>query len=443
MGDEHLSINASDLDQHSRDQSFHTPHRPAAVIWPVSTEQVSAILGYANRQHIPVTAWGAGTSLEGNPIPLYGGISLDMRRMHQILEIKPEDFLTEVQPGILYKDMNTALARHGLFFPPDPGANASVGGMIANNAAGTRTLRYGTTKDNVLRLEVVQASGEVIRTGTHATKTSSGYDLLHLFVGSEGTLGVITEATLKLAPLPEEFSAAIAAFPATRAATSAVAAIMGSGLIPAALEFMDPSTLRELNASGEYVLPGDPSLLMEFHSSTAKSLKHELAVVEKMCKQEGCTDFKAGLGREERDRLWQARHHVYEILLRSNPGKSFLIVDIAVPVSKYPELVELANQAMTNRNLKGYMVGHAGDGNLHPLIPYTPGDGDSYTVALEVDQVIVEAAIGLGGTATGEHGVGIGKRRFMESEHGRSLELMRSIKATLDPNGILNPGKIL
>lgn len=222
LGQEHVSVKSVDQDQHARDQSFHEAHRPAAVIWPASAGEVSTILRYANQHRIPVTPWGAGTSLEGNPIPLYGGIVLDTMRMDKILGVRSYDFQVDVQAGVRYKDMNAALARHGLFFAPDPGANASIGGMIANNAAGTRTLRYGTTKDNVLRLEVILASGEIIRTGTRATKSSSGYDLVHLFVGSEGTLGVVTGVTLQLAPLPDKFSAAIASFSTLEGATQAV-----------------------------------------------------------------------------------------------------------------------------------------------------------------------------------------------------------------------------
>ena len=442
VGDEHLSTVPADLDQHARDQSFHEAHRPAAVVWPGSTQEVSQILRYAERQRIPVTPWGAGTSLEGNPIPLYGGLSLDMRRMQRILTVRPEDFQVEVQAGTLYKDMNVALAGHGLFFAPDPGANASIGGMVANNAAGTRTLRYGTTKDNVLRLEVVLASGEVLHAGTHASKTSSGYDLVHLFVGSEGTLGVVTEATLRLAPLPERLSAAIVSFADAAAATRAVSAIMGSGMVPAALEFLDLATVQALNESGDFELPEHPTLLIEFHSASSAALREELDLVQQLCQEEGCLAFEGGLGRAERNRLWKARHQTYEILVRRRPEHAYLIVDVAAPVSHYPELVAAAERAMGARGLEGYMVGHAGDGNLHPLIPYEPGDEASYADAMAAEEAIVEAAISMDGTATGEHGVGIGKRAFMAREHGAGLNVMRAIKAALDPHNILNPGKI-
>jgi len=442
VGAPHVSVKGVELDQHASDESFHEARRPAAVVWPASAEEISVILKHANQERIPVTPWGAGTSLEGNPIPLYGGIVLDTLRMDKILEVKPEDFQVDVQVGARYKDINAILGKQGLFFAPDPGANASIGGMIANNAAGTRTLRYGTTKDNVLQLEVVLSSGEIIRTGTRSSKTSSGYDLVHLFVGSEGTLGVITKATLRLAPLPEKFSAAIASFPTLKAATWTVQNIIGTGLTPAALEFLDLATVRAINASGEFELSEHPTLLLEFHNPTKAGLKAEIAEIESLFKEAGCLEFEIGLGRKERDQLWRVRHQTYEILVRSNPGRSFLIGDVAVPVSQYSRLVEAATQSFLEGGLQGYLAGHAGDGNLHPLIPYTPGDSDSYAVALATDEAIVEAAIAMGGTATGEHGVGIGKRGFMKREHGASLNVMRAIKETFDPNGILNPGKI-
>ncbi|MCH7480575.1 MAG: FAD-binding oxidoreductase [Chloroflexi bacterium] len=442
VGEQNVSISDADLDQHSRDQSFHEAHLPAVVIWPASAQEISSVLSYANQKHIPVTPWGAGTSLEGNPIPVHGGIVIDTIRMDKIINVRVEDFQVDVEAGVRYRDLNELLASQGLFFAPDPGANASIGGMIANNAAGTRTPKYGATKDNVMRLEVVLASGEIIRTGTRASKTSSGYDLVHLFVGSEGTLGVITEATLKLAPLPDKLSAVITSFPTLEAATQTVTNIIGSGLVPAALEFISPATLHALNTSGEFKLPEDPTLLMEFHSATDADLKEELALVEELCKHQNCSNFESGLGLEERDRMWEVRHQAYEILVRSNPGISFLIVDVAVPISEYPKIVEVTNQVFSEHKLNGFMIGHAGDGNLHPLIPYTPGDMDSYSIAIAAEKEIVVAAIAMHGTATGEHGVGLGKRDFMEMEHGSSMAVMRTVKDSLDPNGILNPGKI-
>ena len=443
LGDELVTTNFSEREYHARDQSFHHAHMPAAVVFPENAQHVSAILKYANEHLIPITAWGAGTSIEGNPIPVAGGIVMDFLRMDKILRVYADDFQVDVQPGIKYKDMNAKLASDGLFFAPDPGANASIGGMIANNAAGTRTPGYGATRDNVFRLQVVLANGEIIHTGTRSKKTSSGYDLVHLFIGSEGTLGIVTEATLKLHPIPEHFSAAVASFETVAGATRAVSTVVGAGLKPVALEFVDVATVRELNTTNEFHLRENPTLLIEFHSATPHALEHELALAQELCNDNGCIFFEVGVGRVERDRLWKMRHSTYEVLVRNHPGISFLICDVAAPVSKYPELVAACEREINALNLPGAsIVGHAADGNAHPLVPYLPDDKASHARALQALGNMVRVALSLGGTATGEHGVGLGKIPFMREEHGASLDVMRAIKRTLDPNGILNPGKM-
>lgn len=443
LGAEYVSTNTSDREYHSHDQSFHHPHLPAAVIFPETAAEISATLKYANARLIPITGFGAGTSLEGHSIPILGGIVIDFMRMDKLLRVYNDDFQVEVQAGIKYKDMNLKLAQHGLFFGPDPGANASIGGMIANNASGTRTPGYGATRDNVMRLEVVLANGEIIRTGTRSIKTSSGYDLVHLFIGSEGTLGIITEATLKLHPLPEHFSAVIASFGDIEGATRSVSAIMGAGLHPIALEFLDPYTSRVLNSTGEFHLEEKPTLLMEFHSATPHAIEHELALTQELCRDNGCSSFQAVVGRAERDRLWKMRHSLYEVLVRTHPGISFLVGDVAVPVSNYPRLVAECEREIQAVGLPGAsIVGHAGDGNAHPVVPYLADDKTSHARAEQAFANMVHIALELDGTATGEHGVGIGKIPFMAAEHGSSLEVMRAIKKTLDPNGILNPGKM-
>lgn len=442
VGQEWVSTAQADREQHARDQSFHPPHLPDVVVWPATTAEVSAVLQHANAHRIPVTAWGAGTSLEGNPIPMYGGIVLDLRRMDQIIAVRATDFQVDVQAGMLYKDMNEQLARYGLFFPPDPGANASIGGMVANNAAGIRTVKYGATRENVLGLEVVLADGRVIRCGTHAHKSSSGYDLVHLFTGSEGTLGIVTEATLKLWPLPDQFSAGVAAFQVVDEAAQAVYEIMGSGLSPAALELLDTNMVQLLNQEEQTGLPESPVLFMEFHAATRTALEEELKLVEEICTDNHCTSFQAGFGHDARRRLWHARHHAYEALLRANPNTDFLIIDVAVPISQFPALVMRARELIEQHGMVCYTLGHAGDGNLHLTPAYHPDDMASVERAEAFGTAIVEYALELGGTATGEHGVGIGKRKFMTAEHGESLAVMREIKQVLDPNGILNPGKI-
>jgi D-lactate dehydrogenase (cytochrome) len=412
------------------------------VIWPVSKIEVAEILKYANKHLIPVTGWGSGSSLEGNPIPLNKGLVLDFSRMNHILQVREEDFQADVEPGVVYKDLNKKLRHKGLFFPPDPGAGATIGGMIANNASGTRTIRYGSTKDHVLRLSVVMANGEIIETGNRASKTSSGYDLIHLFVGSEGTLGVVVEATLRLVGLPEQFSAAIATFPSVEAAGKAVFAIIRSGLGPAAIEILDPECIGLINQEKALGLRASPTLFMEFHGPTKNQLAESLEMVREICNDETCDEFRLGLGRGERDRFFEARYEVGDMITRAHPGCSHMSIDTAVPITAYPEMIAFAKAQAEKRGIKGYIFGHAGDGNLHLVVMGKIGDQREWALIDQLNDQVVSKALAMGGTATGEHGVGIGKRKFMEAEHGRSLEWMERIKSLFDPKGILNPGKI-
>ena len=442
VGEERVTTGQSYLELHSTDESYHKGYFPDVVVWPKSAKEVSLILKMANERAIPVTPWGAGTSLEGNPLPVQKGIVLDFQQMDQILSVRPDAFQVDVQPGVKYQDMNKTLSRHGLFFAPDPGANATIGGMVANNASGVRTVKYGGTKDNVLKLEVVLATGEIIRTGTFAHKSSSGYDLVHLFVGSEGTLGVITEATLRLVGILEKYSAAIANFESVEGATNTVYEIIGSGLGPAALELLDQATIAVINQEGHLGLKETPTLFIEFTGGTETSLKEDLQKVEDICKANGYVGFKSGVGRDERNRLWEARHQAYELIKRNNAGLSLLIIDTAVPISHYSQMVHFARETIRKHEIKGYAFGHAGDGNLHLIIAGNFDDPDFVKRRDKANEEIVSHSLSLGGTATGEHGVGIGKRKFMAQEHGESLQVMKKIKQLFDPNGILNPGKI-
>ncbi|MBK8135086.1 MAG: FAD-binding oxidoreductase [Chloroflexi bacterium] len=430
----------ADLDLHNRDQSRHPDGNARAVIFATSAEQVSAVLRYCHEQRIPVTPWGVGTSLEGNPLARYGGISLSFERMTRVLEVHADDFQVTVEPGIGHKDLNAQLARYGLFFPPDPGANATIGGMLANNAAGIRTVKYGATKDNVLKMQVVLADGRIITVGSRSIKQASGYDLLHLFVGSEGTLGVITQATLKLVPVPSLMSAVVASFPSVSAAIEAVVAIRGSGLDPAALEFIDPKQSALLRDHAGVDLEECPTLFMEFHAVLPEALEYGLVQVREICEELGATRVKATTDNAERTKLWTARHHAYELLTRIHAGQKIYIDDVAVPISQYPALIAFAEKAIDEAGIHAYMKGHAGDGNIHCEFPYSTEA--EFAVISRINNRIVQKAIALGGTATGEHGVGMGKTQFMDEEHGASLDVMRAIKATLDPHGILNPGKI-
>lgn len=441
LGSAHVSVARADLDLHARDQSHHHAALAEVVVWPTEAEQVAAVLKLANAQHIAVTPWGVGTGLEGNAIPLHGGILMSFEQMDKILKVHADDFQVTVQPGIGHKDLNAQLARYGLFFPPDPGANASIGGMLANNAAGIRTVKYGATKDNVLRMQVALANGTLIQVGSRSIKQSSGYDLLHLFVGSEGTLGVITEATLKLTPIAAYMSAVVVAFESVAAAIETVVAVRGSGLDPAALEFVDAAHCKMLSTAENVDLDEKPTLFMEFHAASQPALEYGLEMVREICVEMGALSVKATSDPTERKQLWYARHASYEILTRNSPGIEYFINDVAVPLSAYPAMVGFIEDVKAEYKLTAYMIGHAGDGNIHVDIPFT--DQASYDQALHINGLIVRKALSLEGTSTGEHGVGIGKTQFMVEEHGAALDTMRLMKRSLDPNGILNPGKVL
>jgi D-lactate dehydrogenase (cytochrome) len=442
VGSERMSTGESILDLHGKDESFHQRRRPDAVVWPLLAEEIGKILEIANEKRIPVTPWGAGTSLEGNPIPVEGGIVLDLQQMNRVLELKREDLQVRVEAGVIYKELNQYLSRYGLFFPPDPGASAVIGGMIGNNASGIRTVKYGATKDFVLKMVIVLPSGAIIRVGTNAVKSSSGYDLCRLFVGSEGTLGVVTEVTLRLVGLPAEFMAAVVQFHTVREATDTVSDIMQSGLSPAALELLDIPTIQVVNRYKKLSLEEQPTLFIEFHGANATGLREELEWVKEICSEHGALRFDSGIGRGERDRLWEARYDVHESIKANHPGLHPLVIDTAVPISKYPEMVEWSRNVLERRGLRGYTFGHAGSGNLHLEILGIPEEKSQWQRVEEAGEEIVHFALECGGTATGEHGIGIGKRKFMVKEHGASLKIMRQIKKLLDPNGIMNPGKI-
>ena len=437
-----FSTGESVLDLHAVDQSMHTPSRPEAVIWPADRSEVSAVLKYANTHLIPVTGWGSGSSLEGNPIPVEKGIVLDFSHMNRILNIRTEDFQADVEPGVIYQDLNEKLRHTGLFFPPDPGARATVGGMIANNASGTRTVYYGATKDYVLRLEVVLANGEIIELGTRAAKSSSGYDLIHLIVGSEGTLGVVVGATLRLVGFPVEYSAAIATFSSVTAASRTVFEIMRAGLNPAALELLSPECIELMNREEKLNLNVSPTLFIEFHSSSASHLKEVLEMAQDLCLEQGCMEFRRGLGKAERDHIFKARHALGEMIVRNHPDCGILVVDVAVPNTAYPKIIAAIGEEMKSTGIPGYTFGHAGDGNVHFNLAGKKGDTQRWDQIHRLVERLVSKALDLGGTATGEHGVGLGKRKYMAAEHGKSLEWMKQIKQLFDPNGILNPGKI-
>ena len=439
---ERISFGQSSRELHLHDISPHQGRLPAAIIWPLTTQEVSAILAYTYAQEIPVTPWGAGTSTEGNPIPTRGGLVMDLTRMDRILEIRPQDLQADVQPGVFRKTLNRELGRQGLFFPPDPGADATIGGMIANNASGVQTVKYGATKDYVMKLTVVLPDGEIIETGCKARKSSSGYDLVRLFVGSEGTLGVVTCATLRLTGIPAHHLAVTITFNALEQASQAVAMLIGGGTEPAALELLTPELIELMNQHNHLGLAEVPSLFAEFHGISQESLTTTADLVRQLCEECGATDFRFGIKAEQRKELWRARHEAWETIHRAHPGNQTLIVDAAVPISKYPQMVLFAQQLIRQRKAVGYVFGHAGDGNLHVVLVGRPDIPEQWSALEDINDQIVTRAIELEGTCTGEHGIGIGKRKFMAREHGRSYALMHKIKRLLDPKGLMNPDKI-
>jgi len=439
---ERFSTGQSHRELHVRDISAHVGVLPAGIIWPVTTEEVSQILAWTYSEEISVTPWGAGTSTEGNPVPTRGGLVMDLTRMDKILDIRPKDLQADVQPGVLRKGLNRQTGRFGLFFPPDPGADATIGGMIANNASGVQTVKYGATKDYVMRLTVVLPQGKVIHTGCRARKSSSGFDLTRLFVGSEGTLGIVTEATLRLAGIPEHNLAVTVTFDNLQDASEAVAVMIGSGLEPAALELLTPGLISLMNREKGLGLPECPSLFCEFHGISKAALNEAVDVARELLETCGATDFRYAMEEGKRKELWRARHEGWETIHRAHPGKETLIVDAAVPISRYPEMILFSHEILDRKGAIGYVFGHAGDGNLHVVLVGDLKNPREWGMLEEVNREIVTQAIRLGGTCTGEHGVGIGKRQFMALEHGESYAVMKQIKGLLDPKGLMNPGKI-
>jgi D-lactate dehydrogenase (cytochrome) len=430
------------LDQHAGDLSYHAPHRPDVVVFAETTAEVSDVLGYANGNGVPVVAFGAGTSLEGHVIPLRGGISLDLTRMNAVVAVRPADLTATVQAGATRSQLEAAAGPHGLWFPVDPGADATLGGMAATNASGTTTVRYGGMRGHVLALEVVLADGRVVRTGTRAVKTSAGYNLTELFVGSEGTLGVITEVTVRLHPTPEAISAAVCAFPSLSSAVECVVLTLQLGIPVARIELLDELQLEALNGRNGLSYELAPTLFLEFHGG-AREVADQAAAVEQIARELGATSFASATSTEERNRLWEARHQAYEAALALRPGSRGFITDVCVPISRLQECIEESRRDVEASGLLAPLVGHVGDGNFHLAILIDPDDASELAAAQELSGRLARRAIALDGTCTGEHGVGYGKARYLELEHGAGgLRMMRAIKSALDPDGLFNPGKI-
>ena len=430
-------------EQHGRDESafMHVPP-PAAVVFAESTQDVADAVALAARYQVPVIPFGVGSSLEGHLLAVQGGISVDVSRMNKVLSVNAEDLTVTVQPGVTRKQLNEEIKSTGLFFPIDPGADASIGGMSATRASGTNAVRYGTMRENVLALEVVTASGEVIRTGTRAKKSAAGYDLTRLFVGSEGTLGVMTEITLRIYPLPEAVSAAICSFPSIEAAVHTTIATIQMGVPIARVELLDGRSVQIVNQYAKLTLAETPLLLMEFHGSPA-GVKEQAQTVQEIASEYGGVAFEWAETPEERTRLWTARHNAYFAAIQSRPGCRAVTTDTCVPISR---LADAMLDSIAEANASGlpyFLVGHVGDGNFHMGYLIDPNDADEYAQAEDLNQKLVARALALGGTCTGEHGVGLHKMEFLRAETGDgAVNMMRTIKHALDPHNIMNPGKI-
>ena len=440
--DEHrVSVDGEELARHGRVFSYHAPHAPDAVVFPKSRDEVVEILHFANGSGVPVVPYGEGSSLEGNTIPLRGGISLDLGLMNEILEVRPEDFVARVEPGVTHGKLNERLKVHGLFFPVDPGWDASLGGMAATNASGTNAVRYGVMRDQVLGLEVVLADGTMMRTGGMAMKSSAGYDLNGLFVGSEGTLGVFTEIILKLCPIPESAVAARAVFSGIEAAGRAAVSMVRSGMQIGRVELVDARTVEAFNAykGTEYAV--SPTLFLEF-SGTEAAIERDVATAREISESEGCEAFEFEEDEEGREKLWEVRHEAGFAIEDLNPSKKLMSTDVCVPISCLPGALREARKTIEAYGLDGAILGHVGDGNYHAAFPVDHTDEAELETAAQVNAEIVAYALQRGGTCTGEHGIGSGKTEHLKKEHGDSLPLMRKIKGLADPNGIMNPGKI-
>ncbi len=429
-------------EQHGRDESAFAVPPPAAVVFAESAADVARVLALCNEQSVPVIPFGAGSSLEGHLLAVQGGISLDVSRMNRVLSINADDLTVTVQPGVSRKQLNEEIKHTGLFFPIDPGADASIGGMCATRASGTNAVRYGTMRENVLALEVVSASGQVLRTGTRARKSSAGYDLTRLMVGSEGTLGVITEVTLRVYPLPEAISAAICFFPSIEAAVRTTIEIIQMGIPIARVELVDGPTVAMFNQQSKLSLREEPLLLMEFHGSPA-SVKEQAELVQEIALGQGGQAFEWADTPEERNRLWTARHNAYFSAIQSRPGCRVISTDVCVPISRLADCLLESAQEAKDSGLPHFLLGHVGDGNFHFGYMIDPNSQADRLVAETLNEKVVRRALSMDGTCSGEHGVGVHKIGFLQSEAGdAALDMMRAIKRTLDPKNILNPGKI-
>ena len=442
LGDR-LSMGSSILEMHSHDEAYSTPCLPDAVAFPENTEEVSVLMKICHRHKCPVIPYGIGTSLEGHVIPTQGGITIDTSRMNKVLEIHESDFDAVVEPGVTRKQLNQALRTTGLMFTVDPGADATMGGMASTRASGTNTVRYGTMRENVMALEVVLANGEIIRTGSRARKSSAGYDLTHLFVGSEGTLGIITKLTVKLHGLPENISAATCTFDTIEGAVDTVIMASQMGIPMARIELLDDIQMKGMNVyNPDLSFPEKPHLFLEFQG-TESGVAEQVSLFRGASEEFGGSDFQWATLEEDRKRLWKARHSAYYAGKALSPGADSIVTDCCVPLSELAPCIAKTKQLIKDAGLIAPIVGHVGDGNFHLLILFNPDDEKEFNTAKKLAETINEIALDFGGTVTGEHGVGTGKKKYMRAEHGAGYDVMKTIKLALDPLNIMNPGKVV
>ena len=428
--------------RHGKGESFHVAQPPDAVAFPNSTDEVAAIVTACAARRVPVIPFGAGTSLEGGVGAPVGGVCIDTTGLDRILRIGAEDMDVTVEAGVTRKRLNQDLRDTGLFFAVDPGADATLGGMAATRASGTSAVRYGTMRENVLNLTVVLADGRVIRTAGRARKSAAGYDLTRLFVGSEGTLGVITEVTIRLYGIPEAVSAAVCSFPTVGAAVDTCILAIQCGVPVAKVELLDAAQMDAVNRYAGLDYPVQPTLLFEFHGSPA-GVREQAATVQDIAAGQGGSNFEWALRPEDRTRLWQARHDAYYAALALKPGAVGWSTDVCVPISELAACIAETRAEIAAADVLATIVGHVGDGNFHVIFVLDPDAPDEFAAARRLNRRMVARALAMGGTCTGEHGVGVGKMDFMEAEHGEALDVMRAVKRSLDPDNLMNPGKVL
>ncbi len=441
LGDR-LTTSAAVREQHGRDESFHAPVSPDAVAFARSTDEVSAVVKACAAYKVPVIPYGTGTSMEGHVAALQGGISLDLDQMDAILEVNTEDLDCTVQAGVRRKALNTHLRDTGLFFPVDPGADASLGGMAATRASGTNAVRYGTMRENVLALTVVLADGRVIRTSRRSRKSAAGYDLTRLFVGSEGTLGVITEVSLRLHGIPEAMSAAVCCFANLKDAVDAVILTIQAGIPVARIELIDPPSVNAINAFSKTDFPVGYTLFYEFHGTEAY-VREQAESAQEIASEFGGGDFRWETRAEERNRLWQARHDALYAMIAACPGTKAMATDVCVPISRLAECIEQTEKDNATASFSAPIAGHVGDGNFHIAYMIEPDNQAQIDEANALHDRLVTRALAMDGTCTGEHGIGYGKIEYLKAEHGEGVAVMRAIKKALDPDNIMNPGKIV